>query len=408
MKNARRNKKALRIAVVLVAAFLTATIFAVATANQNQNQNMYPLISLCLQGVPPSPDAVIQPKIDIGESTILNGSTYYETIVVTADNIVIDGNGSIVQGTGPGYGFNLTGRSNVTIFNVTVTGWASGFFLESSSNNNLSGNNATSNDYGFYLHSSNNNNLTGNIATGNTYDGFYLDDSDNNNLTGNTATSNNYGFFLSSSSSYNNLTGNNALGNDYGFVLFSSSCNNTLYSDLAVNSTTQAYYYSTDSIGNNFTDSVEANYLRIRVLGAFGGALQGADVMVEVDGNIIYASPGFNGTDSPTDGSGLTAWIIVPFKTCVDGTTWLTNTTNVTVKYSGLTFTNNPRTVNMSSSHIETFQSEQGLQTLMIALAGFLLAGAQGGVSPMVYVVGVIAGVGVVAAVLLYYFRFRR
>ncbi|MFX1466401.1 MAG: Ig-like domain-containing protein, partial [Promethearchaeota archaeon] len=46
-----------------------------------------------------------------------------EAIVVEADNIVIDGNGYTLQGSGYGYGFYLNGRTNVTITNVTITSW---------------------------------------------------------------------------------------------------------------------------------------------------------------------------------------------------------------------------------------------------------------------------------------------
>lgn len=50
----------------------------------------------------------------------------YDTIVVTADNIVIDGNGYALQGSGGGYGFYMLGRSGVTIKNTVIKGWSVG------------------------------------------------------------------------------------------------------------------------------------------------------------------------------------------------------------------------------------------------------------------------------------------
>jgi len=86
-------------------------------------------------------------------------SNIYEQIVVTADNIIVDGNGYTLQGLGSGTGIDLTGRSNVTLKNVEVTNFK----------------------YGIYLSYSNNNTLTGNIAS-NYWAGIWLDSSGNNVL----------------------------------------------------------------------------------------------------------------------------------------------------------------------------------------------------------------------------------
>jgi len=76
-------------------------------------------------------------------------SDIYEPIVVAADNIMIEGNGYTLQGSGSGVGFYLNGRTNVTIKNVIVKGWGVGIDLKvGSTNNSILGNRVTSNTHG--------------------------------------------------------------------------------------------------------------------------------------------------------------------------------------------------------------------------------------------------------------------
>ena len=64
-------------------------------------------------------------------------------IVVERDNIVVDGVGYTVQGTGSGTGIDLSSRSNVTIKNMKIKDFFEGIYLVSSSRNEISGNNIT-------------------------------------------------------------------------------------------------------------------------------------------------------------------------------------------------------------------------------------------------------------------------
>ncbi|MEX2724649.1 MAG: right-handed parallel beta-helix repeat-containing protein, partial [Candidatus Freyarchaeota archaeon] len=159
MGGVKTRKEALRI-LVLTAILLGATIPAVIT---NGNQNMYVLINAHIQDASQLAPAVIREKTLNISSDYTFTENVYETINVMADNIVIDGNGYILQGPGTGYGFYLDGRTNVTIKNVLVKGWEYGFYLDHSSNNNLVGNTASNNDEnGFRLHyCCDNNNLVG-------------------------------------------------------------------------------------------------------------------------------------------------------------------------------------------------------------------------------------------------------
>lgn len=71
-----------------------------------------------------------------------------DLIVVQRDDIIVDGNGYVLQGSGNGAGFYLSGVSNVTIRNTTITNFNQGIWLNSSSDNTLSSNNAANNNYG--------------------------------------------------------------------------------------------------------------------------------------------------------------------------------------------------------------------------------------------------------------------
>ena len=117
----------------------------------------------------------------------------YDSIVVERDNIVVDGGGYTVQGTGSGTGLSLSGRNNVTIKSMTISAFYSGIELSSSSSSSISGNNITANNVcGIVLYSfSNYNSISGNNITNN-QDGIMLYSSSNSSISGNNITANDY------------------------------------------------------------------------------------------------------------------------------------------------------------------------------------------------------------------------
>ncbi|MBE0511414.1 right-handed parallel beta-helix repeat-containing protein [Candidatus Bathyarchaeota archaeon] len=130
-----------------------------------------------------------------------------DSIVVERDNIVVDGAGYTLQGTGNGKGISLTSRSNVFIRNMEIEGFREGIFLNGSSNNIISGNYITNNFLGIW---------------------FWL--ASNNTISGNNITANKRGVALGGSvsafeqgSHYNNISGNNIINNDVGIHFFGSS-----------------------------------------------------------------------------------------------------------------------------------------------------------------------------------------
>ena len=228
----------------------------------------------------------------------------YDSIVLERGNIVVDGAGYTLQGTGSGTGISLTGRSNVTITGMTIRLFYNGIALSGSSSNSfsgniieanggtgiwlyassnynsLSGNNITDgfNGYGIALsgsssynnlsgniiglngvvgiglyESSNYNSISGNIITNNG-DGIALFGSSSNSLSGNLIEANGYvGIWLYASSNYNSISGNNITNNWYGMAL-SGSSNNVIYHNNFIDNTQQVYI-ATAGYANVWNDS---------------------------------------------------------------------------------------------------------------------------------------------------------
>jgi parallel beta-helix repeat protein len=172
------------------------------------------------------------------------------SIVVERSNIIIDGMGCTLQGSGLGKAFDLSGVNNVTIKSTDISARKSGrdahpnygIYLYSSSFNTISGNNITDNWYaGIYLGESSNNNIIGNNITKN-YHGIYLQYSSNSTMVGNNITNNEqYGVVLDSSSN-NTMTENNITNNHYGIGLL-SSYNSKFHHNNFMGNIQQVYFY---------------------------------------------------------------------------------------------------------------------------------------------------------------------
>ncbi|MGD0977568.1 MAG: PQQ-binding-like beta-propeller repeat protein [Candidatus Bathyarchaeia archaeon] len=109
-----------------------------------------------------------------------NITSVADGIVIERDNIVLNGAGYTLMGSGNGTGIELDKRTNVTVTNITIRNFGCGVWLASSSGNTLSGNNVTANNqYGILLNSSSNNVLSSNNVTNSTH-GIELSVSSNN------------------------------------------------------------------------------------------------------------------------------------------------------------------------------------------------------------------------------------
>jgi parallel beta-helix repeat protein len=97
------------------------------------------------------------------------------------------------------------------------------------------------------------------------------------------------------------------------------------------------------------------NYLDVLVLDSTSAPIPGADIKVTDNGNPIYRTPGFGGSDPQTDVDGFVHWIVVTDRIYIGSSTATENITTAEVSYTPKTFVDNPRDVNMSTSHTEVF-----------------------------------------------------
>jgi len=214
-----------------------------------------------------------------------NGNVYtftgnlYDPIVVEKDNIVVDGDGYVLQETDYNRtqmypllrGITMNSRSNVTIKNIKIKSFYGGLYLNSSSGINISGNTIIA-EIGIGLTSSHNTTISGNIIT-KARTGIFLRSlsysvgSTCNTISGNYIINNGAGIFLQSSS--NQIIIENYIANNVnGTYIFSppfaaASSNNIFYNNSFVNNTRQIYMEKGFAIPdpvNSWDNGSEGNY----------------------------------------------------------------------------------------------------------------------------------------------------
>jgi parallel beta-helix repeat protein len=252
----------------------------------------------------------------------------YLPIVVNRHNIIVNGERHTLQASG-GDGFSLTGMSNVTIKNTTITNSYCGIYLSSSSGNVLSGNDATANSYcGIYLSSSSWNVLLGNYAAANSI-GIYLRDDSNNTLQGNDVTANNNSGVWLDYSSHDGLSDNYVAANRGDGIVLSFSLGNVLSgNDVRGNSGDGISLHS--SSGNVLSSNVMAS--NDYNFGVVGGDLRDSVNYVDTS-NLADGRPIYYLIDQSN--------IVINPQTYPEGAGYLglVNCKNVTVQ--GLTLTKN-------------------------------------------------------------------
>jgi len=191
----RQDMKRLMSRLILLVVFCPALFSSPRTCIANTNGPIY----IRADG---SVDPSTAPISSMDNVTYTFNGNINNSIVVERSNIIIDGNGYTLQGSGLGKAFDLSGVNNVTIKSIDISARKSGrdahpnygIYFYSSSFNTISGNNITDNYYaGIYLNESSNNNIIGNNITNN-YHGIWLSYSFNNSIVGNNIT--NSGFFI--------------------------------------------------------------------------------------------------------------------------------------------------------------------------------------------------------------------
>ncbi|MEM2972276.1 MAG: NosD domain-containing protein [Candidatus Bathyarchaeia archaeon] len=179
------------------------------------------------------PDAPINRVSD--NYYVLTSNLINSSIRVERSNIVIDGSGYTVQGTGRQYSIGIhlvSNTTNITIKNFVVKGFFDGIQMFESSGNTIINCTVTENGNSGIRFGArgdappeaqpSNNNVIGNIITNNGHDGIQLYKSTNNYIAQNLVAYNeNYGIDLAQSS-YNVFRNNTLIGNKYNFAVLYS------------------------------------------------------------------------------------------------------------------------------------------------------------------------------------------
>jgi parallel beta-helix repeat protein len=274
-------------------------------------------------------------------------------IVVEKDNIVIDGAGYTLQGTGSGNGIDLSGRTNVTVWNTQIMGFGYGIMLSSSSNCNVIDNTIAYNgDRGIYIpHNSAcmHNSFNGNTITNNAFCGIWLGTSSNYNcISGNTIANNGNGILLSSH--YTNISDNNITANSRSGMLIGTSHSSVSGNIITANNEYGIRFNegsSNNSVSNNIiTNNGDGIWLII----SSNNNISGNTVTNNIEGITLYPSCSGNTVsgNTITDNCNIGVWIIhYNYYNSIVGNTIANNGEGITFSYSdynnvsGNTFTNN-------------------------------------------------------------------
>jgi len=169
-----------------------------------------------------------------------------DSIVVEKDDIVVDGAGYTLQGTGSGYGIELSYRSNVTIKNMEIKNFWAGIQLSFTSDNTISGNKITAFDYcGIYMDLyAPHNTISGNTITAPSKverHGIFLGQTSGNNIISGNYIDGMYEYGIRGGASSNNIISGNTIKDTFNGIWFSGGSNNRIYHNNFINHPTDCH-----------------------------------------------------------------------------------------------------------------------------------------------------------------------
>ena len=223
--------------------------------------------------------------VDVAGCTVISSSGYYELITdivnsslpecikINASDVVFDGNGHVIDGTGMSgsKGVYVTGTTiqitNVTVRNLVVTDWGgdvgSGIYFHFVKNGEISNVTALNNVHGIEFWNADYITMTSNNASDNSGNGFVLNyGSDHNIIDNNTILNNDYcGIYLVSSTNWitrsNTLTNNTILKNEGFGIQIKDSDDNTVASNNISDNYIGLYIYDTKGTRGQFNKIIE-------------------------------------------------------------------------------------------------------------------------------------------------------
>ena len=219
------------------------------------------------QELPEIPPVTIGTWTEGTRTFALAGNTPLGDNIQIIDNgLILDGAGYTVSGVASDPGVDLSGRTDVTIKNLNVTGCGHGIYLSLSNDCTVTDNTVSTCGHGIYLSLSNDCTVTYNTASTCDY-GIWLTNSSGNILTGNTAWYNNdHGIGLSPLSDGNTLTENTASYNDsYGIYLNLSSHNILSHNTAESNNSRGIYLKESSNYNTIFNNNFIGNTTQAKV-----------------------------------------------------------------------------------------------------------------------------------------------
>jgi parallel beta-helix repeat protein len=181
-----------------------------------------------------------------------------DSIVVERNNIIIDGDGHTLQGSGSGNGFYLNSTNNVIIKRTNIEDFEIGILLEFAFGSGIFENTMTNNSHsGIFLIASENNSISGNIVTNNWIGVGFEIEVNHNSIVGNKITNNGAdGIFINDQSNYNIVIENYVADNAGGIYIGPLPCSGNLifHNNFIDNVNHQAIVTSTEPSINTWDD----------------------------------------------------------------------------------------------------------------------------------------------------------
>lgn len=244
---------------------------------------------------------------------------------ILKDNIVLDGAGYTIHSFGSNFGFDVSGRRNVTIRNICVEMFGVGIYLFDSNNCSITGCIVGNNTANVWLEQSSNNTLSENTVKYADVHGIVLrTSSENNTIAQNQLQANPTGIMLWRSSRYNSVFANHVNGSDTAGIYMTNSSRSDIFDNNVSNSYNglrlDTYSYENKIHGNTIEHSTywgiyigsssNNTFYQNNLLDNPSQVVGDSSVNLWDNGSQGNYWSDYNGTDADHDGIGDTAYAI--------------------------------------------------------------------------------------------------